>query len=138
MAGRLPSKPRKSRATGRRTSKQIVGQRAEDLAADFLSEHGLTVVLRNFRRRLGEIDLVAREGNTLIIVEVRMRSTGRFGGAAASVDFRKQQKLIRAAAQLLQRYKEFSRLRVRFDVIVVSQIEAQTPQIDWLKHAFLT
>jgi putative endonuclease len=135
---RKPAKPRKSRATGRQTSKQLVGQRAEDVAADFLSAQGLTVVLRNFRRRLGEIDLVARQGDVLIIVEVRTRRSDRFGGAAASVDFRKQQRLIRAASQLLQRERELSRLRVRFDVIVVSQLDADTPQIDWLKSAFLT
>lgn len=124
--------------TGRRTYQQKIGQRAEDVAADFLRSQGLVVVERNYRRRLGELDIIARDGDVLIIAEVRTRSSDRYGGAAASVDGRKQQRLIRAAAQILQQRKDFSHLRVRFDVLTVSETGAGSPRIQWLQHAFLT
>jgi len=58
------------------------GTRAEGLAADHLERHGLVIVERNFRTRHGEIDLIARDGDSLVFVEVRLRSRGDFGGAA--------------------------------------------------------
>jgi putative endonuclease len=116
----------------------LIGKRAEDIAAEFLRARGLEILDRNFRRRLGELDIVAREGDTLAIVEVRTRASDRYGGAAASVDFRKQQRLVRAAALFLQQRRHLSHLRVRFDVIVVADIESENPQVEWLRHAFLT
>jgi putative endonuclease len=114
----------------------ILGRTAEDVAADFLTEHGLSVLLRNYRRRSGELDLVARDGDILIVAEVRTRSTEEFGGAAASVDGWKQRKIIRATMQLLQQRKDFAQLRVRFDVIVVRGADGAQPTVEWLKHAF--
>jgi putative endonuclease len=129
----------KSRApTGRRTLQQQIGQRAEDIAADFLRARGLRILERNFRRRLGELDIVALDGDVLVIAEVRSRASNRYGSAAASVDGRKQQRLIRAAAQLLQRSRDFSHFRIRFDVICVSETGAATPRVEWFQHAFLT
>jgi putative endonuclease len=127
-------KTRASRATGRRTYRQLLGQQAEDIAAEFLRAQGLEILERNFRRRLGELDIVAREADTLVIVEVRMRTSDRFGGAAASVNPHKQQRLARAAAQLLQQRGDLSHLRARFDVVVVTV----GGTVEWLRHAFLT
>jgi len=111
--------------------RQQIGRTAEDIAVAFLEARGVKIVVRNFRCRMGELDVVGREAETLIIVEVRMRASNRFGGAAASVDFRKQAKLQRAAALLLQRRKDLAGLRVRFDVVAI------TPTgIEWIKHAF--
>jgi putative endonuclease len=124
--------------TGRRTYQQRIGQLAEDIAAEFLRARGLQILERNYRRRLGEIDIIARDGDVLIIAEVRTRASNRYGGAAASVDGRKQQRLVRAAGQLLQQRKDFAHLRARFDVLVVSEIGAASPKVDWLQHAFLT
>jgi putative endonuclease len=136
-SGRLKSRASR-KPTGRRTLQQQIGQRAEDIAADFLRAKGLRILERNFRRRLGELDIVALDGDVLVIVEVRSRTSNRYGGAAASVDGRKQQRLIRAAAQLLQRSRDFSHLHVRFDVICVSDTGTGTPRIEWFQHAFLT
>jgi putative endonuclease len=111
--------------------RQQIGRAAEDAAVAFLISQGLEIIVRNFRRRLGELDVVARDGDTLIIVEVRTRASNRFGGAAASVDFRKQVKLRRAAALLLERRRELAGLRVRFDVVALSPTG-----IEWIKHAF--
>jgi putative endonuclease len=124
------------RATGRRTYKQIIGQRAEDIAAEFLRAQGLQILERNYRRRLGELDIIARDGDVLVIAEVRTRASDRYGGAAASVDGRKRQRLVRAAAQLLQQRKDFSHLRVRFDVLAVSGTVVGSPTVQWLQHAF--
>ena len=113
-----------------------IGRSAEDIAADFLTAQGLAVLLRNYRRRGGELDLVARDGDVLVIAEVRTRSTDEFGGAAASVDGWKQHKIIRAATQLLQQRNDLARLRVRFDVIVVRGADGARPTVEWLQHAF--
>jgi putative endonuclease len=114
----------------------VLGRSAEDIAADFLAEHGLAVLLRNYRRRSGELDLVARDGDVLVVAEVRTRSTDEFGGAAASVDGWKQHKIVRATTQLLQARKDLAQLRVRFDVIVVRGADSARPTVEWLKHAF--
>jgi putative endonuclease len=133
MKGKRSRKP-----TGRRTQKQLIGQAAENIAADFLRAQGLEILERNYLRRLGELDIVARDHDVLVIAEVRTRSSDRYGGAAASVDSRKQRRLIRATSQLLQERRDLSRLRVRFDVIVVSEIDAQCGRAEWIRHAFLT
>ena len=124
--------------TGRRTQKQRLGQAAENIAADFLRAQGLEILERNYLRRVGELDIVARDRDVLVIAEVRTRSSDRYGGAAASVDPRKQQRLIRTASQLLQQRRELAQLRVRFDVVVVSDIDAGRGRVDWIHHAFLT
>lgn len=111
------------------------GRSAEDRAARFLEARGLTILARNFRRRAGEIDIVARDGETLAIVEVRARTTRRYGGAAASVGPRKQQRLIRAAQLLLAAHPEWRRMPARFDV-VVEEGDGENARMEWIRHAF--
>lgn len=111
------------------------GRAAEDRAADYLEARGLAILARNFRRRAGEIDIVAREGVTLVIVEVRARSRHAFGGAAASVGPRKQQRLIRAAQLLLAAHPEWRRMPARFDVIV-EEGDGEGARMEWIRHAF--
>lgn len=102
----------------------------------FLTQRGLGIVSRNFRRRLGELDVVARDRDVLVIVEVRTRMNQNFGGAAASVGPRKQRRIVRAAAQLLQQRRDLARLRARFDVIVVHEPLGAEPRIEWIQQAF--
>jgi putative endonuclease len=118
------------------TARGTLGARAEQIALEYLQAHGLTILERNFRRRLGEIDLVARDGGTLVIAEVRTRSSDAFGGAAASIDARKQRRICRAAAQLLQLRREYAALPVRFDVLLVTDLDSGAPGVQWLRHAF--
>jgi putative endonuclease len=119
------------------TWRQRIGVSAEDAAAAFLQAQGAQILLRNFRCRCGELDIVARLGAAeLAIVEVRTRSSDAYGGAAASVDSGKRRRLIRAANRLLQERKDLARLRVRFDVIVIADPCSDAPQILWIKHAF--
>ncbi len=105
------------------------GAAAEELAARFLQAQGLRIVARNFRCRGGEIDLVAAEGETLVFVEVRLRGNDRFGGAAASIDARKQARLQLAARAYLTRCA--AEPRCRFDAVLMRSLEIQ--DIAWLK-----
>lgn len=114
--------------------RRLIGQRAEERAATFLREHGCEVVLRNFRRRCGELDIVARERGVLVVAEVRLRSREDYGGAAASIDAHKRTRIVRTTQLLLQRHREFARLPVRFDVLVVH--EDREPAVEWIRHAF--
>lgn len=114
----------------------LTGKTAEDIAAEFLQRQGLELLERNYRRRSGELDIVARADDVLVIAEVRTRSTEHFGGAAASVDGWKRHKIIRATTQLLQQHKALARLRVRFDVVVVHNPGSAEPRVEWIRHAF--
>src|ERR1700761_2685219 len=118
------------------TAAQILGACAERIAQEYLQGRGLTILERNYRRRLGEIDLVALDQGVLVVAEVRTRSSTAFGGAAASVNKAKQRRIIRATAQLLHQNREYAALPVRFDVLVVSGPRTAAPQVDWLRHAF--
>jgi putative endonuclease len=117
--------------------RQRIGRAAEDAAIGFLKASGCRILLRNFRMRLGELDIVGIDEGTLAIIEVRTRSGDRFGGAAASVDVRKQMKIARAAACLMQRRKDLAGLPVRFDVVVVhARALDGGSRLEWIKHAF--
>ena len=118
------------------TAAQVLGARAEQIALEYLQGRGLTILERNYRRRLGEIDLVALDHGVLVIAEVRTRTSAAFGGAAASIGTLKQRRIIRAAAQLLQQHRDYAALPVRFDVLIVKGPASATPQVDWLRHAF--
>jgi putative endonuclease len=118
------------------TRRQHSGQRAEELAADFLRAAGCEILARNYRRRLGELDIIARVANVLVVVEVRTRASNTFGGAAASVTRVKQRRITRAASQLLQQRADLARLPVRFDVVVVTDPLGAAPRVEWIQHAF--
>jgi len=107
------------------------GTLAENSATAFLESQGFTIVARNFQQRVGEIDVVARAGELLVIAEVRTRASDRFGGAAASISRGKQRRVAATAALFLQRRPELRHCRVRFDVIIV-----RDGRVEWLRHAF--
>ena len=108
-----------------------LGADAEAMAAAFLEHKGLRVIERNYRCRLGEIDLVAREGATTVFVEVRQRASSAFGGAAASITAAKRQRLLRAARHYLSRLRTLP--QCRFDALL---IEGDPPRIEWVRNAF--
>lgn len=116
-------------------SRRSDGARIEALARDFLQRHGLAPVAANANYRGGELDLVMREGDTLVFVEVRYRKSAAFGGGAASVDARKRRKLVLAAELFLAAHREFARLPCRFDV-VAAHGDVDAPDFDWLRDAF--
>ncbi|HXU92247.1 MAG TPA: YraN family protein [Gallionella sp.] len=110
------------------------GALAEQWAAQYLQRQGLKPVAYNYHGRFGEIDLIMRDGATLVFVEVRLRRNGDFGGAAASIDAHKQQRLIRTAQQYLAGLPQLP--PCRFDALLMD--DAQGRNVQWLRNAFDT
>lgn len=115
----------------RRSPTQASGDAAEGRALAFLAERGLRLVARNVASRLGEIDLVMRDGDTLVFVEVRSRASRDFGGAAASVGPAKQRRLRREAQRYLNASFGDRWPACRFDVCALDGAA-----IDWIRDAF--
>ncbi len=112
------------------------GAASEQLAAEYLQTRGLAVIARNLRCRAGELDLVCLDGAVLAIVEVRQRDRADFGGALASVTWKKQRKIIRAARFFLQRQAGWAACTIRFDVVAIEGVPAGPHRIVWIKDAF--
>lgn len=108
------------------------GALAEQWAAQYLQRQGLKPVAQNYRSRFGEIDLIMQDGATLVFIEVRLRRHATFGGAAASIDARKQQRIIRTAQQYLACLARTP--PCRFDAVLMD--DAQGRNMQWLKNAF--
>lgn len=108
------------------------GDQAEDLAAQYLQQHGLTICERNYSIKGGEIDLIARDQKHLVFVEVRYRSSDAFGSASESVTHHKQAKLRRTALHYLQKHRLHEQCPCRFDIVALSADN----RIDWIKDAF--
>ena len=108
---------------------------AEQLAEKYLRDQGLKSVMRNFRSRFGEIDLVMRDGAALVFVEVRYRSNPNFGDGADSVDGRKQRRLLATAEHYLQRFCKADDVACRFDVVSVTT-SGGDHKIRWIADAF--
>ncbi len=104
------------------------GAAAEALAAEFLIARGLTLVARNYRCRSGEIDLIVRDREMLVFVEVRLRSSAAFGGAAASITLTKRQRIARAARHYLAGLGHEP--ACRFDAVLLDALDLQ--RIEWL------
>lgn len=112
------------------------GRRWEHAAGELLERNGLAVIARGYRCRLGEIDLVCRDGATLVIVEVRARAATAFGSAAETVTYRKRRRIVQATRHLLMHRPEWQSSPIRFDVVTFDRIDTSTPQIRWIKNAF--
>jgi len=98
----------------------------------------LRLVARNWRCPAGEIDLVMQDGDTLVFIEVRYRGSERFGGAVATVDARKQARVVRAARHYLQGRGELAVPAARFDVVGVAGGRGAQRRIEWIRDAFRT
>lgn len=107
------------------------GDRAERIAAAYLESKGLAVIESRYRCRWGEIDLILRDRDTVVFAEVRLRQSKDFGGAAYSVDRRKQARIIATARHYLADTRESP---CRFDVVLLERIEP--PRIEWIRDAF--
>jgi len=120
----------------RRLDRQQIGRAAEEAAARFLESRRLSILFRNYRCRTGEIDVVAETiDGTIVIAEVRLRASRRFGGGAASVDWRKQRRIVRTANHLLACHAALRRRAIRFDVLDLEP-EAGDYRIEWIQGAF--
>jgi putative endonuclease len=111
-------------------TKRDVGTLGESKAEAYLRRRGLRILERNFRLRMGEIDLVAQDGDTLVFVEVRSRANTRFGGAIRAVGPTKRRQVSRVAAAYLV-WRSPSQARVRFDVVAITGDD-----VEWIRDAW--
>lgn len=111
------------------------GDHVELFAENHLKKQGLTLIEKNFNSRFGEIDLIMLDKSALVFVEVRFRANTSYGSGAETVNFRKQQKIIKTAQLYLQTNKKMQQRDCRFDVVSVT-LAAQEPLIEWHQNAF--
>lgn len=114
---------------------QRVGKFGEWLAAEHLVDSGMRLVARNWRCALGEIDIIAQDGETIVFCEVKTRSGTRYGPPAAAVVKAKQQRLRRLAAEWLKTTGHHAR-EIRFDVVSVLPGRRGAPRVEHVKYAF--
>ncbi|MET0357351.1 MAG: YraN family protein [Cellvibrio sp.] len=112
--------------------KTLTGAIAEERAETFLRQQGLVIHAKNYRCKLGEIDLIMQHADTLVFIEVRLRTHQAFANAAESVTVQKQQKIIKTAQYYLQQHHLTDKAHCRFDVVAFS--DNGTPE--WIKDAF--
>jgi len=115
--------------------RQRLGLVGEELAVRELLSRGYAILERRYRTRYGEIDIVAKDGDTLVFVEVRARATGEFGRAAESVDERKRRKVTAMAVDYLARHRVTNR-PCRFDVVAIDAALSDCPAIRVYPAAF--
>ena len=119
-----------------RDDARSLGLGAEQLAVDYLVRRGVQVIHRNFRCRLGEIDLIVQDDRCLVFVEVRYRGCGSFSRAGQTVDRHKQRKLIRTAALYVAKRPQYSHSVMRFDVIAIDAGQDGATTTSWIRDAF--
>lgn len=122
--------------SGRRTLRQISGDQAERHAEQLLLGAGMRLLARNYRCKQGELDLVMRDADTVVFVEVRYRRRDLWGDAAETVDWRKQKRVIAAAHHYLLTHPHLANQPCRFDVIAAIGDPAEPASYRWLREAF--
>lgn len=115
-----------------KTSLQI-GYEMENLACHYLEQQGLQLLLRNYRCKMGEIDLIMRDNQLIIFVEVKYRRQTRFGSSLEAIDMQKRAKLVRTAEYYLLRNRINSTCQIRFDAITIEHVDHQR-KIHWIKN----
>jgi putative endonuclease len=115
--------------------RQSLGKLGENLACTVLKRRGYEIIATRYRTKLGEIDIVARDGDTTVFVEVKARAGDEFGGAAAAVTAWKQRKVALMAMDYLGRHR-LDDQPCRFDVVTVDIADGQPPRIEVYTNAF--
>jgi len=108
----------------------------ERSASAFLKKHGLRVLKSSYRCRFGELDLVCKDGRSLVVVEVRARSRSSYVSAVESVDAAKRNKLVQATRHLLMTHPQWCGWPLRFDVVAIDAADTPSPEFKWLRNAF--
>ena len=111
----------------------LEGRKSEEKACAYLASKGLCLIEKNYRSKTGEIDLIMKDDNCYVFVEVRSKKSQRFGGALLSVNYPKQQKIIKTAVFYLVKKKLYQRCPMRFDVVA---FEGPQSELKWVKNAF--
>lgn len=118
------------------TYRQDFGETGENLAVDLLTAEGYAIVARRYRTRYGEIDIIARDGETVVIVEVRRKSGEGCGAAAESVTQDKQRRVVRMAVDYLAREALYDNCPVRFDVVAIDDQPDGSSRVTLIRDAF--
>lgn len=111
---------------------QFIGSAAEDQACCYLQQHGLILIEKNYRRPQGEIDLIMRDQDYLVFVEVRFRQEADYGNSLETVSKHKQYRIIKTALCYLQEEKLLDKVNCRFDCIGIDSTQNEL----WVKNAF--
>lgn len=117
------------------SSQKHLGNKFESFAQHELIKHGYKIISLNYQCKLGEIDIIAKDKGVIVFVEVRYRNSSRFGGAIASVNHKKQLKLIRTASLYLQKHQLTNKIQARFDVFAITG-DSNNLTYHWIKNAF--
>ena len=112
------------------------GNLAEQQALHYLQRQGLQLIVQNFQARCGEIDLIMRDGKTLVFIEVRQRANSRYARAAHTIDQHKQRRIANTAALFLQKHPVFQQNICRFDVITFDGFIGSDTRPTWIQAAF--
>ena len=112
-----------------------LGKKGEDLACSFIKKKGYSVVTRNFRKKCGEIDIIAYEDDTLVFIEVKTRSNDSKGSPLEAVTRHKQQQIIKTATYYLAENESFD-VSCRFDVLGITFFDNKPPLFELIQGAF--
>ena len=112
-----------------------LGERGERAAAGFLKEHGYEILEKNYKCKIGEIDVIARRQGRLAFVEIKTRTSAQFGTPQEAVDLRKQEKIFQVAQWYLKE-KKLVKIPIAFDVVAVLWNEGQAPEMRLIADAF--
>ena len=112
------------------------GRLWESRAADYLEDHGLAIIARGHRCRLGELDLVCSDASCVVVVEVRARRADAYYSAAESIGPHKRHRIVQATRHFLMRNPRWQAAPIRFDVVTFDAIDTTEPRIQWIKNAF--
>lgn len=114
------------------------GQQYEQKAEQWLKQQGLKPLHQNYSCRYGEIDLIMLDASCLCFIEVKYRTSQRYGGAACSITQAKQQKLILTAQYFLSKNPKYHNANARFDALLIDHLESLPINPHWIKNAFGT
>jgi len=116
------------------------GEYTENIACQYLENKGFKLIEKNFNCRVGEIDLIMKDNDSIVFVEVRYRRSNNFGSAAESITASKQAKLIKTASLYLQQHAKLNNYPTRFDVVSITGFiettDINTINFDWIENAF--
>ncbi len=113
--------------------KKMLGREGEDQAAEFLKKRGYKILDRNYNTRAGEIDIIALHDGTVVFIEVKTRTSDRYGAPELAVNQQKQRRMVRAALGYIK-YKKLHQVPCRFDVVAITAADGGDPEL--IQNAF--
>lgn len=114
--------------------RRVAGKKGEELAVKFLKKAGYNILEKNFRSRLGEVDIIAEEKGSLVFIEVKSRASRQFGDPKEAITEQKKRQISKTALGFMNRHKLFGQ-QARFDVVTIQFVNGK-PQFELVKNAF--